>query len=180
MTVRPRICGIYAIIKDGIVVYVGHSANMQERWSYHRSALRGERHPNPHLKSSWRKHGEDAFEFVVLEECSVEMLLEREQHHMDQYSGLYNVLPSAGSRLGVTNSPEHNAKISASLRGNTRTAGRKLSPEHRAKLSTALKGNTNSAGNVVSEETRAKLSAATTARWARQRGQEPSESEATK
>lgn len=48
--------------------YVGSSTNLYERWRTHRKKLRFGSHPNPKLQASWRKHGEGAFDFVILAE----------------------------------------------------------------------------------------------------------------
>ncbi len=175
---RPKICGIYAIhsaVNDRI--YIGHSANILRRWPEHRCHLRKDNHHCIHLQRAWNKYGEEAFEFSILEECAVELLLEREQFHMDQYSDKYNCSLAAESRRGVPNSPETRKKISvaltgrvigpaaranmsAALIGNTRPAGRSPSPETRAKLSERMMGNTNCVGSVLSPEHRENLSAA--------------------
>lgn len=140
--------------------YVGSSANVSKRWSRHRHMLRRGKHHSPHLQNAWNKYGEDAFEFVVLEECPVETLIEREQWHMDQCSDKYNCAPITGTRRGVPTSPATRAKLSAALMGNRNALGHVHTPETRAKMSAARMGSTNNAGNVASPETRSKLSAA--------------------
>lgn len=64
----PRVSGIYQIrcIPSG-KIYVGSAVNLQERWRHHKSALRHNRHVNAYLQAAWEKHGENNFEFVVLE-----------------------------------------------------------------------------------------------------------------
>lgn len=146
-----KIIGIYAIRREDRM-YVGHSVNVSKRWVRHRADLRRGTHHNIHLQRSWNKYGEDAFEFVILEECSVEQLLEREQHHMDQCSERYNIAPIAGSRLGLTHTPEAREKIRQA------NIGRKHSPETRAKMSAQRMGNTYSLGYKHSDETRRRMS----------------------
>ncbi len=73
--------GIYAIrcLLDG-KVYVGQSVTVRKRLRGHRCLLNGHRHRNRHLQFAWNKHGEQAFEFVLLEECTVGDLRARETH----------------------------------------------------------------------------------------------------
>lgn len=150
LSVAPLITsGIYVIKKDGVVVYVGHSAEIPVRLKRHKSRLRKGEHSNPHLQNAWNLYGEAAFEFTVLEECPVELLVEREQSHMDCYTDLYNILPASGSRLGTPHTDEVRAKIGAAARGR----GHTLSPEARAKIGEANRR------RVVSDETKAKTSA---------------------
>lgn len=76
--------GVYAISNrlDG-KVYVGRSTNIQSRWRSHRFLLTRGQHANPHLQAAWKKYGEGAFEFTVLEEVLDESTLpDRESHHI--------------------------------------------------------------------------------------------------
>lgn len=148
---RIKTSGIYAI-QRGERSYIGSSADITLRWRKHRSDLRGGRHHSRYLQNAWNKYGEDAFEFVILEECPVDVLIEREQHYLDAHLIKYNRSPTAGSQLGVVRSPETREKISSSLMGHA------VSPETREKLRSASRGNTNRAGQPVSLETRAKMS----------------------
>lgn len=154
-------------------IYIGSAVNIRNRLCQHRSNLRGKRHINSHLQSSWNKYGEDAFEFKVLIYCKPINLLHYEQIKIDSYDWnmLYNINPVAGSSLGIkhTNkakknmskaskgkkkSPEHCANISKGQRG------KKLTSETKKKISEAQKGNKYCLGRVISPETKEKLSKA--------------------
>jgi hypothetical protein len=50
-------------------------------------------HTGPRLQRAWNKHGENNFVFSVLEECSVEMLFQREQYWIDLKKRDYNSMP---------------------------------------------------------------------------------------
>lgn len=78
-----RRCGIYGIFSaiDG-KVSVGSSSDIDRRWRIHRWRLRKNTHPNPHLQAAWNKYGENVFEFRILEECSKEVLIPREDYWM--------------------------------------------------------------------------------------------------
>lgn len=154
--------GIYTI-RNGDRAYIGSAVNFPGRWKRHRSELRRGTHHCGHLQNAWNLYGEAAFEFAILEECAVELLLEREQHHLDRHPDKYNTLSTAGSHLGATRTKESRARISASKMGNTNRRGHKNTPESRAKTSAALMG------HEVTPEARAKMSEAAKAREARKR-----------
>ena len=84
--------GIYRI--SNIVskkYYIGSSTNLSKRWWEHRKFLRLGIHSNSHLQSSWKKYGEDAFIFEVVEILGQtktdQEILEVEQKYLDQYYG---------------------------------------------------------------------------------------------
>jgi group I intron endonuclease len=157
-----RICGIYAIKRDERA-YIGHSSNITKRWSNHKSDLRRGVHDNPHLQNAWDKYGEEEFEFVVLEECEVELLHIREQHHLDQHLDNYNCGTIVASPMrGRKHTPGAKEKISAAKVGCKGSVGHVVSPEARKKISAAQIGNTNCVGRVLSPESKAKMSASHT------------------
>lgn len=158
----PKVIGIYAIRRKSRM-YIGSSVNIYNRWVRHRSNLRKNIHHNIHLQRAWNKYGEDSFEFVILEECDVEALLEREQYYMDQCSERYNIASIAGSRLGIPHTPEACEKIRQA------NIGRNASEETKAKMSASKMGNTNSLGYVHTQETRVKMSEGQRARQERER-----------
>ena len=78
--------GIYIIRnKDNGKMYIGQSKNLESRWAQHKTELRANRHPNRYLQGAWNKHGEDAFEFEILEYCSLDELDEKEQYYIKFY-----------------------------------------------------------------------------------------------
>lgn len=94
--------GIYKIEnKVNGKLYVGSSVDIYNRWCQHINGLDSKTHKNKHLISSWHKYGEDEFEFVVIEECGSENLIEREQYWMDTLKPEYNKTKIASSRLGM-------------------------------------------------------------------------------
>lgn len=93
--------------------YVGSSVMIRKRWTAHRGRLLCDTHHSTLLQRAWNKYGEDAFAFEVLELCGVDLLIERENHHM-QIAGQYNHAPAAGTTLGIKLGPlsdEHKAKL---------------------------------------------------------------------
>jgi len=122
------ICGVYEIrCRTNGRIYVGSSIDVEARWKNHRCKLRVGSHGNIHLQRAWDKHGEEDFEFEVVEECGGEAQYDKEQARFDMYNWevLFNIAKDAHrgagrwGRLGRTNSPEHCAKISAALKGRT-------------------------------------------------------------
>ena len=47
---------------------VGSSRNIFKRWKDYKTRLHNGEQKNPHFQASWIKHGESAFEFLILEE----------------------------------------------------------------------------------------------------------------
>ena len=130
--------GVYVIRCVTGKVYVGSAVDIAQRWHVHRWSLANGKHHSRHLQRAWDKHRPDAFEWSVLEtvpidglttEESKQLLLDREQHHIDANDAVrrgFNLCPKASSRLGVKYSDESRAKIKA--------AQNNRSPEHQAKI----------------------------------------------
>lgn len=104
--------GIYCIVNtDNQKKYVGSSKNIYQRLQKHRTYLRKNMHENKKLQNSWNKHGEDSFQYYVLEFCPEEQLIEREQFHIDTIKPWYNITLEV-QRLKM--SEESRAKMSKS------------------------------------------------------------------
>lgn len=85
--------GIYSICHlASRSLYVGSaSKTIRIRWNQHKSELRRNKHGNTHLQNAWNKYGEDAFEFFVIENCPLDILVKREQYWFDEYNGSYTM-----------------------------------------------------------------------------------------
>lgn len=158
--------------------YIGQSVDVEARRSNHLSCLRGGYGFNGYLQAAFNKHGEESFEFHVLEETPEDILDVRERTWIaylkstDPVHG-YN-LDSGGklhkrhsaitrAKMSESNKGKHSGPISAEHRANISAAqmGKKRGPfseEHRAALSAAHKG------QGLSPEHRAKVTAALTGR----------------
>ena len=117
----PFDSGVY-LIKNTVSgkFYVGSSGTLSERLRSHLRMLRRNDHDNRHLQHSWNKHGEDKFEFSVLETCHPEKCIEREQHWIDKLRAVelgYNVCPVAESRRGAKLREETKRQMSISHTG---------------------------------------------------------------
>lgn len=82
---REPICGVYKIvcIKNN-KIYIGSSVDMINRWWDHKSRLNSNIHKNPRLQNSWNKYGEKNFLFDIVEICSEDKALAREQCWLDK------------------------------------------------------------------------------------------------
>jgi group I intron endonuclease len=113
--------GIYKITNSiNGKVYIGSAVNIKQRWFLHTSTLDRGIHCNVHLQRSWNKFGKNNFDFSVIENCKPELLIAREQYHLDEYrshSKVYNICQTAGSIAGVKFSEESKMKISDATRG---------------------------------------------------------------
>lgn len=86
---KDKICGIYCIeCKIDNKKYIGLSRDIVRRWKKHKQELRRNRHINKHLQNAWNKYGECNFDFYVLEECSSDILGEREIYYIKKYNTL--------------------------------------------------------------------------------------------
>lgn len=118
------VTGIYKIknTKNGRV-YIGQSKDVQCRFNSHKSELRNNKHYNQHLQYAWKKYGEQAFEFSLIEECEERELDEREMFwisELDAISSGYNITPGgAGVKecmKGIPKSEEHKTKDSIGVK----------------------------------------------------------------
>jgi group I intron endonuclease len=137
------ITGIYCI-RNTITgsVYIGSSKNIAQRWSAHKTDLRSKAHFNQPLINAWHKYGDGAFELLILEECDVLQLGDREQFHLDNAMNtpgteVYNLSPVAER---TTLSQGARIQLSERMKGNTYTLGFKHSEETRKRMSEARKG----------------------------------------
>ncbi|MBF1054549.1 MAG: GIY-YIG nuclease family protein, partial [Parvimonas sp.] len=74
-------------------VYIGSTIDFKQRKATHLKELRRGKHANSHLQNAWNKYGEDNFIFKIIERCSIENLLIREQYYINLFYGenCYNI-----------------------------------------------------------------------------------------
>lgn len=142
-------CGIYMIQnKVNNKMYIGQAVDIEDRWKAHRNGLRGDYHDNTHLQNSWKRDGEENFEFTILLECEESDLNMYEEYYIFD---LMTFDPRVGYNKnygGKSGRPteETKRKLSESAKG------RQFSEETRRKLSETKKG------KQLSEETKRKMS----------------------
>lgn len=139
---RMGIYGIRNLINNKI--YVGKTGmNFGDRWDSHRSLLNNGKHDNPYLQRAWDKYGQDNFEFIVIEDCNVDELSDREKYYIKLYKDMglaYNIHDGGdeGYNLGKHLSDKTKRKIGEKNRING--IGRKASDETKEKMSRSHKG----------------------------------------
>lgn len=110
--------GIYKIInKINNKTYIGSSIDVEGRFYAHKNKLKNNKHPNSILQNSVNKNGIENFLFEIIEECSKELLVEREQYWIDCNKNGYNIRKIAQSNYGISLSDEHKKKIGLSSKG---------------------------------------------------------------
>ena len=152
--------GIYRIVNSvNGKFYIGSTCDLARRKRQHLLELIRNAHENKYLQRAFNMHGKDAFKFEDIVICSNENLLMYEQLIIDGLKATtrnigYNLCPIAGSTIG--------RKFSEEAKQNMRNArkGLKLSEEHKRKISESLKGNKRNAGKVLSEERKKQISEA--------------------
>lgn len=139
---RIGIYGIRNLINGKI--YVGKTGmNFGDRWDSHRSLLNNGKHDNPHLQKAWNKYGKDNFEFIVLEDCEIDELSDREKYYIKLYKDMglaYNIHDGGdeGYNLGKHLSEETKQKIGEKNKING--IRRKASDETKLKMSKSHTG----------------------------------------
>ena len=97
--------------------YVGSSQNILRRWSEHKRELFKNKHHSIVLQRSYNKHKLNNFIFEVLEYCTTDMLLIKEQYYIDILKPKYNMLKFAGSALGHIVTEKTKLKMSLKKKG---------------------------------------------------------------
>jgi group I intron endonuclease len=125
-------------IEENHKKYIGQSIDIYHRWKDHKRELNGNRHHNEYLQRAWNKYKEENFEFIVLEDCEVDELSEREKYYIKLYKDMdlaYNIHDGGdeGYNLGKHLSEETKRKIGEKNRING--LGRKASDETKEKMS---------------------------------------------
>lgn len=151
---KSAIYGILNLVNGKI--YIGSAVEVLNRLRTHKSRLNLNKHPSKHLQGAYNQYSSFAFEFIILEYCSKDDLVEREQAWFDLTNCCnptcgYNKRKTATSNIGLKLGPaseERKRKLSLIH------TGRVISVEQREKISKTLTGRKHSL------ETRAKVSAA--------------------
>lgn len=106
--------GIYKIESKCGKIYIGSAICLRRRFCTHRWNLRNGIHVNPIIQRYYNKHGEDSLSFVVIELCTKENLIVREQYYINTVNPFFNINKIAGSRFGEKVSDATKLKMSIS------------------------------------------------------------------
>lgn len=99
--------GIYQIKnKTNNKSYIGSSSRLNFRWKRHLTDLKCNIHHSLALQRAFHKYGHDNFEFIILENCDEDKLIEREQYYLDILLPEYNICKVAGNCAGVKHTEE--------------------------------------------------------------------------
>lgn len=168
MTARIKLSGVYKICNtvDGKVL-VGSSSDLHTREREHWCTAQKGEHRNAHFQAAWNLVGASAFRFEVLELCSRENLILREDYWMSVYKSLsreygYNTKTASG----VVHSEETKYKMSLAKQGtNHWIYGKHHSEATKSKIAAAQKGVlSNAYGRPRPASVRAKISKGLTGR----------------
>lgn len=101
-----HLTGVYKIgFKDSVNFYVGSTTeSFKIRFSRHFGDLTKSKHCNRILQSAYKKYKEMYLE--IIEVCSPDKCIEREQHYIDTLNPIYNICKIAGNTFGVKLSEE--------------------------------------------------------------------------
>lgn len=118
--------GVYAILNnENGKLYIGSSADLDNRKSFHFQGLRRGVHSNSHLQYAFDRYGGDSFQFLVVEIVGDRnLLLEREQYWLD---------------LSRSYAPQNGYNITLTATGGS-NPGRVFTEAHRRKISDVQKG----------------------------------------
>ena len=142
-------CGIYMIQnKVNNKMYIGQAVDIEDRWGEHRRGLRGGYHTNKHLQNSWKRDGEENFEFTILLECEESQLNTFEEYYILELMTYNDRVGYNKNYGGKSGRPTEEAKRKMS----EANKGRQLSEETKRKISESQKG------RQFSEETKRKMS----------------------
>lgn len=104
--------GIYKITNpENQKSYIGSSHNVYYRWKKHLERLSKNKHSNIHLQRAFNKKISD-FTFEIIEHCTIDILVEREQYYIDLLNPEYNICREVCSTsFGIKRREEIKEKI---------------------------------------------------------------------
>lgn len=153
--------GIYKITSPSGKVYIGQTTNFTKRKNYYKN---GAKPYQVRIHNSLQKYGYDAHSIVLIEECLVDNLNERERYWQDFYdvigkNGLNCRLTETKDKSGFI-SDESKAKMSEARQNRILTdkeryrlkslfLGRKHTQETKRKMSEAVKGKKKTAEHIA-------------------------------
>ena len=117
---KDKKIGIYKITNTiNNKVYIGQSKDFSKRFREHKATLKTNTHFNIHLQRAYNKYGINSFTYETLEECSEDIINERESYWIESYNSMdrfhgYNI--DYGGNKDVM-SDEHKLNMSIARNG---------------------------------------------------------------
>lgn len=128
-------------------IYIGSSVNLKKRKDHHWWCLEHNVHHNRKLQRYVNLYGLNHLVFKIVETCSKNKIIEREQHYLDVLHPYFNLRLVAETGRGIPMSEEQKIKIGNANRGRKHSKeiiekmkGRKRSAATRRKMSEIKKG----------------------------------------
>jgi group I intron endonuclease len=81
--------GIYKI-KINDKEYIGSSSNIKHRLKHHLWSMKNKKHHNRTMQNLYNKYGDSKIYFEIVEECDIEILIERESYYINTLSPYIN------------------------------------------------------------------------------------------
>lgn len=153
---KTKICGIYKITSPTGRIYIGQSKDIKTRWRYY-GYLKITKNQHK-IYRSFLKHGIKNHTFEIIEECSIDILNNRERYYQEYYDSVIS-----GLNCVYVRTDENPNVMTDLIKDKLREAnlGKKHTKETRLKMSKSRLGDKNpNYGVVMSKEQRAKLSIA--------------------
>ncbi len=85
----PRTCGIYKITINN-KFYIGSSNNIKNRLRHHLWSLNTKQHHNKTIQNYFNKYGINEVYFEIVEECTEDILIEREKYYIESLKPYMN------------------------------------------------------------------------------------------
>lgn len=129
--------------------YIGSTKDQMERYWSHIGKLKRNIHDNKELQKDFNLIGRDNFEMIVLEECTIDMLLEREQYWSDKISNKYNIRVNVKSNIGLPHSDKVKLVLSEKRKGTNNPFYGKKHTEESNKKRSELRGSKSKRSKIV-------------------------------
>lgn len=106
--------GIYKIqdVESSSKVYIGSTKDLDKRKNQHFHLLRKGTHHSKYMQRYYNSYGEKSLSYEVVEECSVESLICREQYYIDSMKPCFNGRLTAEGNRGHVFSEEVRSNMS--------------------------------------------------------------------
>jgi group I intron endonuclease len=117
--------GIYKIISPSGKIYIGQSIEIENRWKYYKKI----HYKKTKLYKSFQKYGYINHKFEIIEECSLELLNEREifwkKYYLEQFNNSWNMVlfHELYDRGGGPKSESTKLKLSLKSKGKSKPIG---------------------------------------------------------